>query len=372
MPDTSPEPDGTDLGTRLWLQDILHGVLAVEDITTGAMGGRATRVRGRLLIDSAEAYARLAPQVRAHGRTLLLRHESGDTVLVVVDSVVKPTPNNVWLPVLLMILTVISVLFSYVLFFETPEPNLSGILRNLGKGWSFALSLLSILLAHELGHYFMSRHFGVAVTLPYFIPFPLSPFGTMGAMIRMKDMPPSKRAMLLIGAAGPISGLVLAIPILIIGLALSEVTPLPSSGYSVEGNSLLYLALKFIIFGKVLPSGGVDVFLHPVAFAGWAGLLVTSLNLIPAGQLDGGHVMYALLGSKTRYLNWTIIGILLVMGIWWQGWLIWAALIFVFSRARVPPMDDVTPLKPWQTGLAIGLFILFVLTFTPLPLRIVM
>ena len=194
----------------------------------------------------------------------------------------------------------------------------------------------------------------------------------MGAMIRMKDMPPSKRAMLLIGAAGPISGLILAIPILIVGLVLSEVAPLPSSGYSLEGNSLLYLATKFVMFGRVLPADGMDVFLHPVAFAGWAGLLVTSLNLIPAGQLDGGHVMYALLGRKARYLNWVIMGILLVMGIWWQGWLIWAALIFVFSRAEVPPMDDVTPLEPWQIALAIGLFVLFVLTFTPLPLRIVM
>ena len=181
---------------------MLRGVFAVEDVTTGAVGGHATRVRGRLLIDSAEAYARLAPRFRAQGRTLLVRREGGDTVLVIVDSIVKPTPNNVWLPVLLALLTVVSVLFSYTLFFETPEPSLAGVLRNLGRGWPFAASLLSILLAHELGHYFMSRHFGVATTLPYFIPFPLSPFGTMGAMIRMKDMPPNKRSMLLIGAAG--------------------------------------------------------------------------------------------------------------------------------------------------------------------------
>jgi Zn-dependent protease len=372
MLDVQPAPDNADMSDPLWLQDALQGVFAIDDVTTGTMEGRATRVRGRFLIDGAEAYAQLAPRFRAQGRTLMVRHEGSDTVLLIVNSIIKPTPNNVWLPVILAIITVISVLFSYVLFWERPEPSFAAILRNLGKGWSFTLSLLSILLAHELGHYYMARRFGVAVTLPYFIPFPLSPFGTMGAMIRMKDIPPSKRAMLMIGAAGPISGLILAIPILILGLTLSEVTPLPSEGYSVEGNSLLYLTIKFLMFGKLLPSGGVDVFLHPVAFAGWAGLLVTSLNLIPASQLDGGHVAYALLGAKTRYLNWVVTGILLIMGIWWQGWLLWAVLIFAFSRVQVPPMDDVTPLAHWQIGLAIGLFILFALTFTPLPLRIVM
>lgn len=372
MLDISPSADGENTETRFWLEGMLRGVLAVEDVTTGTMGGHATRVRGRLLVDSAEAYARLAPRFRAQGHTLLMRREGGETVLVIVDSIVKPTPNNVWLPVLLALLTVVSVLFSYTLFFETSEPSLAGVMRNLGRGWPFAASLLSILLAHELGHYFMSRHFGVAATLPYFIPFPLSPFGTMGAMIRMKDMPPNKRSMLLIGAAGPLAGLVVAIPILILGLSLSEVTPVPASGYSAEGNSLLYLGIKYLLFGQILPSNGVDVFLHPVAFAGWAGLLVTSLNLIPAGQLDGGHVMYALLGSKTRYLNWAITGILLVMGIWWQGWLLWAVLILIFSRADMPPMDDVTPLRPWQMALAVALLVVFVLTFTPMPLRIIM
>ena len=154
MLDVPPAPDNADTDTRLWLQDVLRGVFAVEDITTGAVGGRSTRVRGRFLIDSGEAYAQLAPRFRAQGRTLLVRSEGGDTFLVIVDSVVKPTPNNVWLPVLLAILTVLSMLFSQALA-NTPGPSpLMEILRNLGTGWSFALSLISILLGPRTGALF--------------------------------------------------------------------------------------------------------------------------------------------------------------------------------------------------------------------------
>lgn len=301
---------------------LLRGIMEVEDVTTGGTQGRTVRVRGRFRVDPSEAYERLAPWFRARGHTVLLRRE--------------------------------------------------GILRAVGEGWGFVASLLAILVSHEFGHYFMARRFGVAVSLPYLIPMPISPFGTMGAVIRMKDIPPNRRAMLLIGAAGPLAGLAVAIPVLLYGLSLSQVTPLPASGYSMEGNSLLYAGLKYLIFGRLLPSGGEDVFLHPVAFAGWAGLLVTSFNLIPAGQLDGGHVAYALLGQRTRYLNWAILGVLLVMGLFWQGWFLWAFLVFIFSRARVSPMDDVSPLTPVGIAVAVSLLVLFVLTFTPVPLRIVM
>jgi membrane-associated protease RseP (regulator of RpoE activity) len=129
----------------------------------------------------------------------------------------------------------------------------------------------------------------------------------MGAVIRMKSVPPSRRAMLLTGAAGPLAGLVVAVPLLIWGLSLSNVAPLPTGGeYMLEGNSLLYAALKRLILGAWLPAGGVDVNLHPMAFAGWAGLLVSALNMIPAGQLDGGHVAYALLGERARYLTYLV------------------------------------------------------------------
>ena len=198
----------------------------------------------------------------------------------------------------------------------------------------FAISLLAILGAHEFAHYLAGRSHRTHVTLPYFIPFPFSPFGTMGAFIQLKEPPKNKRVLLDIGIAGPLAGLVVAIPVLLYGLSLSRLQPITSSSgqiFTLEGNSLLYLLAKFIMFGKLLPApasygdlspilywvryfftshplpiGGMDVIIHPIAWAGWAGLLVTALNLIPAGQLDGGHVMYVLLGKRVRML-WPVI-----------------------------------------------------------------
>lgn len=355
-----------------WLRDALGGVFDIESITRGAKGGRAVRIEGRFLLDPAEAHELLAPVCRARGKTLLFRRENGDEVIYVVDAVIRPSPNKKWLPILLAVLTVLSTLFAYVIFWEVPDPSISGILRAIPRGIPFAASLLSILVGHELGHYFMARHYDVTVTLPHLIPFPISPFGTMGAVIRMKSIPPNRRAMLRIGAAGPIAGLLLAIPILILGLSLSHLAPLPSEGgYVMEGGSLLYMLIKRLMFGRWVPSQGVDVMLHPVAFSGWAGLLVTSLNLIPAGQLDGGHVLYALLGEKTRYTNWILIGLLVLLGVLWQGWLIWAVLVFFFSRNRVKPLDDVSPLTRKDKVIAIVVFVFLILTFTPLPLQFV-
>lgn len=356
-----------------WLRRALHGVFAIEDITLGAAGGSAVQARGRFLIDSATAYARLRPVCRSRGYTLLFRRKGEDDLVLLVSARARPAPNNRWIPLVLAVATLASMMFSYALFWEASDLTWPAIVGNMRKGWGFTLSLLAILIAHELGHYFTARYFGVAVSLPYLIPFPLSPFGTMGAMIRMKSIPPSRRSMLLIGSAGPIAGLIVAIPILLFGLSLSEVAPLPTQGgYSMEGNSLLYAALKFLTFGRLLPSGGNDVLLHPIAFAGWAGLLVTSFNLIPAGQLDGGHVAYALLGTRARYLNWATMGTLMVLGMWWQGWFLWAALAFVFSRVSVRPLDDVSQLAPGEIAIAICVLVLFVSIFTPFPLRLVM
>ena len=179
--------------------------------------------------------------------------------------------------------------------------------------------------------------------------------------------------MLAIGAAGPLAGLLVAIPVLWLGLGLSSVQPLPAGGsYMLEGNSLLYAALKFLHFGRFLPSSGYDVFIHPVAYAGWAGLLVTALNLIPAGQLDGGHILDALTGARgSRIMLWVVLGALALLSLLWTGWLLWVVLVFVFGRLRIPPLDDVTPLTRRQRALALLMLVIFALVFTPIPMSIV-
>jgi membrane-associated protease RseP (regulator of RpoE activity) len=205
-----------------------------------------------------------------------------------------------------------------------------------------------------------------------------------------------------VGAAGPLVGFFLAVPILILGLTLSTVEPMaaPQAGAMVflEGNSLLYLLLKFVVFGQILPGSGApatvvaalgeagaallgrypidrgfDVFIHPVALAGWAGLLVTALNLLPVGQLDGGHVLYSLVGQRAKLLTWPIIGLLLVMGVlFWQGWLLWAGLIFFFGQSHPDPLDDVTRLDTSRKIVAVAVLLVFLLTFSVVPMRVVM
>jgi hypothetical protein len=354
-----------------WVKSLLAGYFEMLDITFGARNGQATRVRGHFLVPTNDAYAKLAPLCRAAGRTLTFHREKQEDVIDILNGVVRPTANNTWLPIILVILTIPSVVFSYILVWESPELTWAAITSGLPHAFLFAGSLLTILLTHELGHFFMARRMGVAVSLPFIIPFPLSPFGTLGAVIRMKDIPPSKRALLLIGAAGPLAGLCVALPILFIGLSLSHLATTPASGYVMEGNSLLYLVSKFVVFGRWLPSGSLDVIIHPIAFAGWAGLLVTAMNLIPAGQLDGGHITYALLGKNARYVMWGMLAILLLLGIWWRGWWLWAVLIFIFNRSRPNPLDDLTALTARERVLALAMLIGFIVLFTPLPMTVV-
>jgi len=354
-----------------WVHSLVEGVLDVQDVTRGTEKEPFLRLRGHLLIDSRTAYARLAPPLRARGYVLLMRQQGELSALSLVRSRPTGARPRLLVNLVLAVTTVLSVLFAYALFWSGADIRKGGLWPAMQQGLGFAAGMLGILLAHEMGHYLMARHLGVSVTLPFLIPFPLSPMGTMGAVITMRDVPPSRRAMLLIGMAGPLAGLLVALPVLLYGLHLSEVTPLPpGGGYMAEGNSLLYLALKALVFHRLLPSGGLDVDLHPLAFAGWSGLLVTSFNLIPAGQLDGGHIAVALLGVKARVLIWPIIVALMVLGIWWQGWFLWAGLIWFFSRRQAQPLDDISRLTRSEAAVALCWLLIFILVFTPLPLRL--
>jgi len=291
------------------LVSILRAALALEQIR-GAVDGLftiyetiqgtpehpdAVRLRGYLQAPSDEAYPQLAERFRELDRTAILRHDAErkqDELLIMPGTPAQVERPRWWLHALLFGLTVLTTLYVGAGMSEArPPDDLWWPLLNLWAGWPFALSLMTILTAHELGHYFTGRHYRVPVSLPYFIPLPLPEFlgnvlGTLGAVITMKSPMTDRRAMLDIGAAGPIVGLVVAVPVLLLGLSLSEVQPITTDQpYMLEGNSLLYLLLKYAVFGLWLPGGGLDVFIHPVAFAGWAGLLVTSQLGKKLGQL---------------------------------------------------------------------------------------
>ena len=236
------------------------------------------------------------------------------------------------------------------------------------RGLPFSLTLLLILMVHELSHYFTSRRHHVSASLPYFIPAPPI-IGTFGAIIKMKPPIPDKRSLIDIGASGPIGGFIIAIIACVIGLSLSEVKPAGTlDGGLAFGSSLLFSFLSDL----VLQTGPeeYDVMLHPVAFAGWIGLLVTSLNLLPIGQLDGGHIVYALFGEKHRLIAKITIPILIVMGITlWPGWIVWAILMLIMGYKHPPVVYPHIQLDKNRKIIGWISLAIFILTFTPMPVQ---
>ncbi len=263
------------------------------------------------------------------------------------------------------------------------------------SGLSFSISLLFILGSHEMGHYYYGRKYGILITPPYFIPVP-PPFiaGTMGAFIRIKSQITSKKALFDIGVAGPIAGIIAAIPVLIIGIKLSEIVPLQDIG-EVEaiylGDSLIFSFFVAMIYGSI--EEGYDIFLHPAAFAGWIGLFVTALNLIPSGQLDGGHLVYSLLNKKFHsIISHISIFIIIVLGLGtepivnllssfninlnipdyllfqgWFGWIIWAFLLVIMGTRHPPTMYEESDIGPKRKIIAVITLLIFIGSFMPVP-----
>lgn len=293
-----------------------------------------------------------------------------------------PLKINWQLHISLFIATVFSVFLAGALrqYPEDQELSLLGMLRNLHVGWNFALPLLLILLCHEFGHYIAARLHRVPATLPYFIPLPLlSPFGTMGAVIAMPNRIKSRNALLDIGAAGPLAGMAVAIPVIVIGLMQSEVKVIPENGVQ-EGQCLLYWLIKRLTLGEI-PEGH-DVFLTETAFAGWTGFLVTALNLLPISQLDGGHIAYALFGPKqnryARFLHPLLIGAFLYNVVEYRSvapglpWLVWFFLLWFITRRsgmNHPPTEE-GDLTIGRKLVGVVCLILFIVLFMPTPLRI--
>ena len=328
------------------------------------------RFRGRFLQNPTECFDELRRRFERHGYTPTVS-EDGDRVALIALPVVFDHPKSRWIiNLVLFIATILSTLFVGASYgAETADQ-----VWQIWRGWPFAASILLILGAHELGHYFAARHHNVPVTLPYFIPMPLSLFGTLGAFIRLQGPVSNRRALFDVGAAGPLAGLFFAIPILFYGLATSPLGPI-SPGGIFEGNSILYVLAKYAVFGQLLPGGGVDVYLNQMAWAGWVGLFVTGLNLIPVGQLDGGHVAYALFGKQAQRLFWpAIVGLALIVlysylqGAFTATWILWIFLLLMFGRVHARPLEDISDLDPRRRALAVFTLALFFFAFVPFPL----
>jgi len=237
------------------------------------------------------------------------------------------------------------------------------------KGLPFALTLMIILLCHELSHFFASKKHKTKATLPYFIPAPTI-IGTFGAFIKMKSPIVTRKALVDIGASGPIAGFVISIAASLIGLSFSKVVAVKETeGALGLGNSLLFNLLSNVVLDY--QPGSQDILLHPVAFAGWIGLFVTSLNLIPVGQLDGGHIAYALLGGKHIYLSNLLVIIMLLLGLLlWEGWAIWAVLLLVLGLRHPPVLYWEVPLDYRRRFIGWLTIVIFVFTFIPVPFKI--
>ncbi len=235
-------------------------------------------------------------------------------------------------------------------------------------GPSYSIAIMLILLGHELGHYFMSRRHGMNATLPFFLPFPFSPFGTLGAVIRMQSTVSSRKALFDTGAAGPLTSLLLSIPAIIIGLRLSELIPVAQlkEGTIRLADPLLFSLIQKLVMGEI--QEGYDVILHPIGYAGWVGLFVTALNLLPVGQLDGGHIAYALFGRKSRAIFLITIAVMAFITIFYNpGWILLLILMVLFGFRHPTPLDDQTPLDGKRKWIGAVTFLVFFLSFTPAP-----
>lgn len=325
------------------------------------------------LQSAATIYPLLQARAHAQHHTVWLRQSNTPTriELVFLPGVPAKTAPRWVLALSLLLLTMISCLAAGSLYrgidiFAQP--------MRIYEGWRFAATILGILATHELGHYVVGRWWGAPVSLPYFIPLPppLSFTGTLGAVIVQREPMRDRRVLFDVGLAGPLAGLCVAIPLLFVGLSQSTVGPTPSSGFVQEGNSALYLVAKLIMFGRILPGGGLDVQLNDVAFAAWIGLLVTMFNLLPIGQLDGGHVTYAVLGRYAIYVAYSAIAFCLLLGIFVDNtWLVWAGIAYFANPRHPAPYDDTTPIGLWRILLACFTVMLLLLLLTPAPLHIV-
>jgi membrane-associated protease RseP (regulator of RpoE activity) len=351
------------------LRHAAEDVLAVQE---RQIRGGVILFRGTLRVEASRALQVLLQRFEPFGYTPFVRAE-GDGVVVQAWPLGDMTqPARPLLALTLFALTVVSTFVAGSAFFVGSE-TFDAYRALPFPGWlvsgaPFAVTLLAILGVHEFGHYFTARYYGAAVSLPYFIPAPML-FGTFGAVIRMRSPVRDRNSLFDIAAAGPLAGLLVAVPALILGLTWSQVVPAAAgSNFGGFGYSLFTRLFVYLRFGSV---DGMAVVTHPMADAAWVGCFVTALNLFPVGQLDGGRIAYALSRRRHRLLGMTTWVVLLAMGVWTGSvnWFVWAALLFfLVGFDHSPPLDDLTPLSPGRRLLGVVCLLLAVLLIPPIPI----
>jgi len=283
--------------------------------------------------------------------------------------------NRIWLHVTLLLATVLSTTYwgslhygAFQLDFATDGTSDASFFHGL---W-YSLTILAILGAHELGHYFACRHYQVDASLPYFLPAPVLT-GTLGAFIRIRQPIPTKRMLFDIGVAGPIAGFVVAVPALVVGLSLSRLVAIPDDFVGLWlGEPLLFKAAAWLIWGNA--PEGYSLNLHPVGFAAWFGLLATALNLFPIGQLDGGHISYAALGSRSTSVTVGAAAVVILLAFFSPSWVAWAvlmvAMLITFGPRHPRTLDDHIPLDRTRRVIAVVALAMLIVCFTPAPIEV--
>lgn len=355
--------DNVTTGPFSALLSEVRDVFAVDRITTQNGKDPALLFHGRLLTDADTALDLLEPRFLAYDYTPMIKRSGEADLLIAVPGVLNGGRTRLWLHLILVLATIATTtLAGATLAGVNLVRDPAGIL----VGVPFSLTLMTILTAHELGHYFMGKWHRVQVSLPYFIPVPFS-LGTFGAFIQMRSPIRNRRALFDVGFAGPIAGFVVALALLIFGLLVSDMLPAMRAFRLPLGDSLLTSLLTNLLRPQ---EAATILSSNPIALAAYFGILLTGINLLPAGQLDGGHIAYALFGRSARPLGLVVVAVLLVMGlVLWQGWLLWAGLIFLIGTRHASPLNDVTPIDRGRWLIAVGVLVIFLLTFIPQPLR---
>ena len=358
----------------IWtLQDEIADLI---DIRETIVSPRHLRFLGSLRVSHEPAIAAMKERLARRGYIPLIRSLNGGVEVRVVSAPRSARKPKVRVNLILLLATIFTTLVAgaglahrggfisgLLLVISRPGVLLSGV--------PFSFTLLSILLIHELGHYVASKFHRVKATLPYFIPAPTI-LGTLGAVIKTRSPIPDRKSLIDIGVAGPIAGFVVSVIVFIVGLRLSEFGYFPQGQGLYLGDSLIVRALVYLFKGSG-PEGS-ELLLNPVAFAGWIGFFVTMLNLIPAGQLDGGHISYALFGRVHFYLARATVAVLVILSLINREagiiWMFWAVLILIIGLDHAPPVNDITPLGAGRKVLGAIAVVILVLCFVPAPFRI--